>query len=92
MSGSDYNRREGYLEPRMNIANKDLVKVDGGGGKLSVLPFTDTKGIGQRRLLENVGNTKFFSRRGTRVTKDLEEIKCCFLLQWLWIVVGMREE
>jgi hypothetical protein len=40
VSDSDYNWRERYLEHQMNFANKDVVKVEEGSGKLSALPFT----------------------------------------------------
>jgi hypothetical protein len=41
VSDSDYNRREGYLERQMDFANKDVVEVEEGHGKFSVLPFTN---------------------------------------------------
>ncbi len=48
VSDSEYIRREGYLEHKMNFANKNLVKVDGGSGNLSVLPFTNIYDKGYR--------------------------------------------
>jgi hypothetical protein len=94
VSDSDYNRREGYLERQMNFANKDLVAVDGGSGKLSVLPFTNIydKGYRAKMVAWKCGEKKFFSPSGLRVTKDLKEIKHCCLRQWPRIVGGMREQ
>ena len=44
----------------MNFANKDLVEVDGGSGKLSVLPFTNIydKGYQAKMVVWKCGKQK----------------------------------